>query len=443
MWSGPFSNARGSPLAEFLAGWDFVTLNDPLLGPTFSTTNGSSWIDISAVSGPFATTCSHWCLDRLSIPSSDHALVSFNIRTDHTRILAPDDPMRRLNTFVPGDSTDWPRFHYLLTSAISNLDAAFANQPSPAEIDAIVRTFAAHIHGASSHTMRARTVKAPSSSPWWSQDLDSMKQSLSARSRALRRLRSSRGRDDPTTLTAARLVSQLRAKYRRAIRSAKRKSWEKLLSECSDSPWNFIYKIAFRKIRPDHMWSAIKSTQLQPICTDLPDTVDLYIRTLFPRAPPDSSPNGFAASSSSLTAREPDFTLDEILIATAAIKPKKAPGMDGICGETTRRVLLGHTSTCRRIFNLCLANGHFPLPWKEGSLCLILKDPDLPADSVKSFRPITLLPVFGKVLERLINYRLRQDIAGPDFSSPRQFGFVQGRSSVDALMSLRQFVSAF
>lgn len=136
-WSGQYSNTRGSLLADFVTGWDLVTLNDPLLGPTFSSPNGNSFIDISAVSGPFASRCSNWSLDYHIVPSSDHASILFNIKTDPTKPsqLAADVPMLRLNTFVAGDSTDWRRFHDLLSSGISSLELAITSPP--ADLDAI------------------------------------------------------------------------------------------------------------------------------------------------------------------------------------------------------------------------------------------------------------------------------------------------------------------
>lgn len=59
-----------------------------------------------------------------------------------------------------------------------------------------------------------------------------------------------------------------------------------------------------------------------------------------------------------------------------------------------------------RILNEVWRSGQFPEVWKDGEVKIFLKGPEKPSDEVKSYRPITLLPVLGKVYERLIVGRI-------------------------------------
>lgn len=354
--------------------------------------------------------------------------------------LLQSDHSHRMDTFVPGDSTNWARFSELLDSFLHALLAPAAEMSA----DELANSLSRAITQASSKTMRPRSVRPPSSPPWWTHDLQDLRNALSSKARLLCRSRASRGRDHPATAAIVAHLRTMRSRYRRAIRRAKLNSWQRLLGENAMTPWNFVYKVAFKKVRPEQVWTALSATNspsTTPI-TDVTATVDLFLGSLFPRAPSQSiSPDSVLHPPAS-TPPEPPFTCDELILAAKAIKPRKAPDLDGICGETARRVLTHHTEFSLKIFNKCLSTGCFPSGWKQGSLCLLLKDPDLPPDVIKSYRPITLLPILGKTLERLMCYRLRPHISGPLFSTPHQFGFVPGRSSVDALMALRQFTTA-
>lgn len=443
IWHAGCANARGSSMAELFSSWDLFTLNEASYGPTFSTVNGTSFIDVTAVSSALLTRCSSWKHSRDSVPSSDHSLISFifkNTSPSAASSLAPGDHLHRLDTYVPGDSTNWARFSELLNSLLHAPPSPVGDMSPNDLVDFLSRSIAR----ASSRTMRARTARTPAAPPWWSNDLQDLRRTLATKSRLLRRLRASRGRDDPSTINQARHLGLLRSTYRRAIRRAKANSWHRLLSENASTPWNFIFKVAFKKIRPEQVWIALSAPNpsTQAPTTDVISTVDMFLKSLFPRAPTPSTSADYEPPPAPLIATESPFTTEELILAAKAIKPRKAPGLDGICGETAKRVLTQHSQFCLDVFNKCLSSGRFPSSWKQGSLCLLLKDPVLPPDVVKSYRPITLLPILGKTLERLMCYRLRPYLSGPAFRTPHQFGFVPGKSSVDALMSLRQFVTA-
>lgn len=64
------------------------------------------------------------------------------------------------------------------------------------------------------------------------------------------------------------------------------------------------------------------------------------------------------------------------------------------------------TVVLRRLYNQCVNDGYFPIMWKVGDLRLIMKSPEADVTAVKSYRPIKLLPIFSKELERLVSYSL-------------------------------------
>ncbi|GBP05253.1 Putative 115 kDa protein in type-1 retrotransposable element R1DM [Eumeta japonica] len=78
----------------------------------------------------------------------------------------------------------------------------------------------------------------------------------------------------------------------------------------------------------------------------------------------------------------------------------------------------------------CVKEGVFPNVWKSGRLLVIPKGNGKPATDPKAYRPITLLPVLGKILERTL-LELVPELRGG--ISKNQHGFVPGRSTSTAL----------
>ncbi len=61
------------------------------------------------------------------------------------------------------------------------------------------------------------------------------------------------------------------------------------------------------------------------------------------------------------------------------------------------------------------------------------KSDNKPEDQVSSYRSISLLPIFGKVLEKLVNNRLKYHFSLNSSLNDHQFGFAPQRSTEDAI----------
>ena len=83
----------------------------------------------------------------------------------------------------------------------------------------------------------------------------------------------------------------------------------------------------------------------------------------------------------------------------------------------------------------------FPSRWKVELIRTIMKSPDKPPEEAKSYRPICLLSVLGKALERLIARRLSTVFLSQDYCSDRQYEFRPERSTENALVKFRELRS--
>ena len=80
------------------------------------------------------------------------------------------------------------------------------------------------------------------------------------------------------------------------------------------------------------------------------------------------------------------------------------------------------------LFNSYLKLGRFPRAWKFGVIRALLKSSEKDP-KVKSYRSVCLLPILGKILERLIKYRLNE--MNSMKSHEQQYGFTKGKSTSD------------
>ena len=83
----------------------------------------------------------------------------------------------------------------------------------------------------------------------------------------------------------------------------------------------------------------------------------------------------------------------------------------------------------RMIFETCLAKGIFPHVWKQANVVPVHKKGG--KNLKKNYRPISLLPLFGKMLEKLIFDTLYEHLNMHGLLDPNQSGFRPGDSTIN------------
>lgn len=118
----------------------------------------------------------------------------------------------------------------------------------------------------------------------------------------------------------------------------------------------------------------------------------------------------------------------------------KAPGLSGI----TRNMLLNLPSkpheALLNIYNASLSAGYFPDELKKAKLIFIPKPAKDHAQSI-NYRPISLLEITGKLLEKILNNRLIKFLELTKQYNPRQHGFRHGRDTQTALAMITEKVA--
>lgn len=116
------------------------------------------------------------------------------------------------------------------------------------------------------------------------------------------------------------------------------------------------------------------------------------------------------------------------------MKNKKSTGPDGISAQILKLSLPYIVSSVTYIYNLCISQNIFPSKLKEAKVIPLPKSKDL--SDMNNYRPISLLPVLSKPIERHVQKHLQSYFDGRQLLYPLQSGFRSQHSCQTALTRL-------
>ncbi len=126
----------------------------------------------------------------------------------------------------------------------------------------------------------------------------------------------------------------------------------------------------------------------------------------------------------------------EIRKVANSLKPKKSSGYDGISNILLKSVIKELQYPLTIVFNKSFKEGVFPSKMKLAEVIPLYKLKGK-KDSMNNYRPVSLLPVISKILERLIQKRISSFLRKKMLLYDSQYGFRCNHSTIDAIL---QFV---
>ena len=131
-----------------------------------------------------------------------------------------------------------------------------------------------------------------------------------------------------------------------------------------------------------------------------------------------------------------EFTISnkKILRIIRSLNPNKAHGWRNISTWMIKLCDDALLLPLRLIFENCLNQGIFPDMWKKTKVSLIHKKNH--KSYKENYRPISLLPIFGKILEKVIFDTLYHHMETNNLLNPNQSGFRPGDSAINQLLSI-------
>ena len=125
---------------------------------------------------------------------------------------------------------------------------------------------------------------------------------------------------------------------------------------------------------------------------------------------------------------------EKILKIIRSLNPNKAHGWDEISARMIKMCDSALIVPSKIIFANCLSKGIFPDIWKHANVVPVHKKNE--KNLKGNYRPISLLPIFGKILEKLIFDSLYSHLVSSELLNPNQSGFRPGDSTINQLISI-------
>ncbi|KAJ2939044.1 hypothetical protein O0L34_g19024 [Tuta absoluta] len=434
-WGSSSNNKRGTAVADLIFN-NNLSIGNTGNSPTFETITHRklrhSIIDLSLVSKSNITSISEWAVHTEICPSSDHNAIRFNLSLDSTQF----SKNCKLSTFRYNTlQVKWNLIEENFNSEVRsrlppNADIQNLNAD---ELENYIDQITMAIQK-SCDKLLPRASGACKRAPWWTDQLEELKQKVIACHHTLRNLK----RRKLPMEQALEERDKILKEYSDAI--------------CATSTSNF--KEFCTKQKKEDVWSVtnriIKTKPLtQPPATlkcedgsytkGCKETAQVLLNKFYPDDTPDTTDSQFRMRNSICgytgedASVEPPFTICEITECLKSMNHKKAPGPDHLTSDICLQFAKSFPDVITGVMNRCFSLEYFPKSWKIAFSKIIPKPSCTNFSDPSSFRPIGLINVFGKLLEKLIMNRLTHYMNINGKSSEKQYGFKQQTSTVTAI----------
>lgn len=432
VWGDKSNNCkRGQALLEFISANDLTVHNDRTAGPTFvnykkkdgKTAFGSSCIDLTMSANMRSQCIERWTCDQDSFVL-DHKLIEFEISEEAQPVLTEFQLQTQKHNLK---KANWPLFVQTFDEQKPIIkDEDYTNDELEVLSESLVKAIQIALDKA------APKLKCKQSSqPWYSERLAQAKAEIDRLRKTINKKKKKRTGDEQVGQLLDRL-RDLNREYGRLTRSAKQLYFGELnrVNGISDL-WKVLKKA--KSVRGESFTSFTKASGE---VTDDADEIDDELLCHFV---PENKECQQEMKNRPIAknGRLKPLGQGELRSTMRGSLNKKAPGPDGIGNQPVKILFDWFEPYFERFYSLLLANIYMPRVLKKGRLIFFQK-PGRSQNCAKGLRPITLLPVLGKVLEQLLISRINDELNRRSFISPTQHGFTKSKSTDSAIEELKK-----
>ena len=249
---------------------------------------------------------------------------------------------------------------------------------------------------------------------WWNDNIAEAKRECIDKKRKMTRANGKATHTPQEAENAKEGYREAMRTLKKLILQSKKDAWRKVIEELDRDIWGNGYRIVTKRM------GARKTARIST------ERQEEEAKKLFP-AIEDRGWQARAFDRRSV----PEITPEELKVAAERIRKKKVPGPDQISPEIAKIVAHHHANILLAVFNDCIRKADYPKAWKRAVLVLFEKPAKEGAPT--GYRPICLLDTVGKILEAVLERRLRDELEERGALSDRQYGFSRGRSAIDAM----------
>jgi len=432
-WQSGKNDSRGEDIVRFLGSTDLYVLNRGHM-PTFEVMRSgqriTSRIDVSF--------CNSQLLDKVV----SWRVINDPVDSDHHPIITTIAARSTRNAI---DST----FKYVTKNKDMNVltqELAFAleqlsERPGslvPADIEQLATDYVATVQSVCDRMLRQRTGKAKPRFPWWTDELRELKCTMAKAKRKFLN-----GTNAQQVLHYRELYLQAKKALGEAVSRAKTSNWKEFCSvQGRETAWSAFHRVVKVTNKP----KALETVRVgDRTASSSSESAEMLAGHFFPDDCQEEetddhqhirvtcAASNFGQNTELRATCDQDFTEYEVASVIESFSEKKAPGEDSMDAKICQAAFKANRSLLTRIYNECFRAGYFPKIWKKSLVKVIPKPGKEDYADATSLRPIGLISVFGKALEKLKVRRLTYFLRVTGALHEKQYGFLEQKSTEQAL----------
>ena len=351
--------------------------------------------------------------------SSDHSAVVLNLHENI--VLKPAKPV------LTNSSTDWLSFKLELDSKIDLSTALNTTE----ELDFASENFMKLIQNAAwNNTKTSKLKKICANYPEY------ITNKVKEKRRARKRWQQSR---DPVDKN---ILNNLSQSLNREIKKFKEDSLKKYVSNLSaDKKTNYSLWKATKKLKSTVTHRApIRKSDSSWAKSNI-EKAEAFAEHLAGVFQPNSEPSDIDVDNITNVFENsiPLVRRKELRKEIQDLKLKKSPGFDLITSQVLKNLPRKAVEYLKLLMNTSIKLRYIPSIWKVSEIIMIPK-PGKPPNNVKSYRPISLLPIISKLMESIILKRIQVYIERFNVIPNHQFGFRKAHATIDQIHRITDMI---
>ncbi|GBN76135.1 hypothetical protein AVEN_79772-1 [Araneus ventricosus] len=393
LWGYGSNDNRGKDILDFILANNLNIINKPDALPTFPRNNSVGWPDLTLCSQSLIDSSINWeVLEEISL--SDHTYKGTTIASTVTNQFYKRYKTRHKNHL---------RFLSILGKEIYHLERKIKAARNSGELNNATTELQTLIINACNKIFKIKKQLLITKPNWWTEQLEIHKKKV----RALRR--------------RAQRAPEIEGQARYQV-------FKKEEANAASHPYGKQYKAAFRKsVFPSQIPYLINGDpkgSLQEAAQNILEQIFLS----------PAIPKNYNLTTSTQPPHPP-FSPQEISAVIEHLPSGKAPGIDGIENLLIKIIYKRFNNIFPTIINECLHLSCVLDSLKIGNIILFQKG-GKGQRLASSYRPISLLPIIGKLLKKLMTQSLTYHLESINSLNDRQHGFREGKSVDTAINEL-------
>ena len=275
------------------------------------------------------------------------------------------------------------------------------------------------------------TVKTKKNIPWMTHQI---RKAMKKRNTLFRQLK--QGRSNNPTIDRAR-YTMMRNKVVSMLRNSKQEFFNKLNNANANQFWKILRLLNWNSSAVPTLQDCDTGTAIDT-SVDKANALNTFFHSCFNHNFPTLSelPHIFQMELPAVDCPVDLLsTEDSVFELLSTLDTTKSSGSDGISAKMLKRTAISIAFPLSTLINLSISTGKLRSEWKVARVAPVPK-PGKNKNSTSGYRPISVLPVATKVIEKHVKKIIMDHLANHAPISSRQWGFMTDRSTISALIKV-------